>query len=96
VYAGAIPFNVHTPLWTSSIKFEPLRKKYQSESWARKTSASRICCYYILALAECISVLTFSSSLVLELFIMSFPHFGKKQKFFSKENPQLEQNFALN
>jgi hypothetical protein len=27
---------------------------------------------------------------------MSFPHFGKKQKFFSKENPQLEQNFALN
>jgi hypothetical protein len=27
---GAIPFNVHTPLWTSSIKFEPLRKKDQS------------------------------------------------------------------
>jgi hypothetical protein len=26
----AIPFNVHTPLWTSSIKFEPLRKKDQS------------------------------------------------------------------
>jgi hypothetical protein len=23
----AIPFDVHTPLWTSSIKFEPLRKK---------------------------------------------------------------------
>jgi hypothetical protein len=22
-----IPFNVHTPLWTRSIKFEPLRKK---------------------------------------------------------------------
>jgi hypothetical protein len=22
-----IPFNVHTPLWTSSIKFQPLRKK---------------------------------------------------------------------
>jgi hypothetical protein len=30
VYEWAIPFNVHTPLWTSSIKFEPLRKKYQS------------------------------------------------------------------
>jgi hypothetical protein len=28
--ARAIPFNVHTPLWTSSIKFEPLRKKDQS------------------------------------------------------------------
>jgi hypothetical protein len=27
---GAIPFNVHTPLWTRSIKFEPLRKKDQS------------------------------------------------------------------
>jgi hypothetical protein len=26
----AIPFNVHTPLWTISIKFEPLRKKDQS------------------------------------------------------------------
>jgi hypothetical protein len=26
----AIPFNVHTPLWMRSIKFEPLRKKYQS------------------------------------------------------------------
>jgi hypothetical protein len=26
----AIPFNVHTPLWTSSIKFERLRKKDQS------------------------------------------------------------------
>jgi hypothetical protein len=26
----AIPFNVHTPLWTRSIKFEPLRKKDQS------------------------------------------------------------------
>ena len=26
----AIPFNVHTPLWTSSIKFEPLRRKDQS------------------------------------------------------------------
>jgi hypothetical protein len=25
-----IPFNVHTPLWTRSIKFEPLRKKDQS------------------------------------------------------------------
>jgi hypothetical protein len=25
----AIPFNVHTPLWTSSIKIEPLRKKDQ-------------------------------------------------------------------
>jgi hypothetical protein len=24
---GAIPFNIHTPLWTRSIKFEPLRKK---------------------------------------------------------------------
>jgi hypothetical protein len=44
---------------------------------------------------EGISVLTFSSSLMLALFIMSFPHFGQKQKFFSKENPQLEQNFAL-
>jgi hypothetical protein len=29
-FPGAIPFNVHTPLWTSSIKFEPLRKKDQS------------------------------------------------------------------
>jgi hypothetical protein len=28
--SGAIPFNVHTPLWTRSIKFEPQRKKYQS------------------------------------------------------------------
>ena len=27
---GAIPFNVHTPLWTRSIKFEPQRKKDQS------------------------------------------------------------------
>jgi hypothetical protein len=27
---NTIPFNVHTPLWTSSIKFEPLRKKDQS------------------------------------------------------------------
>jgi hypothetical protein len=26
----AIPFNVHPPLWTSSIKFEPLRRKDQS------------------------------------------------------------------
>jgi hypothetical protein len=26
----AIPFNVHPPLWTRSIKFEPLRKKDQS------------------------------------------------------------------
>ena len=26
----AIPFNVHTPLYTRSIKFEPLRKKDQS------------------------------------------------------------------
>jgi hypothetical protein len=26
----AIPFNVHTALWTRSIKFEPLRKKDQS------------------------------------------------------------------
>jgi hypothetical protein len=26
----AIPFNVHTPLWTRSIKFEPQRKKDQS------------------------------------------------------------------
>ena len=25
----AIPFNIHTPLWTRSIKFEPLRKKDQ-------------------------------------------------------------------
>jgi hypothetical protein len=28
--AGAIPFNIHTPLCTRSIKFEPLRKKDQS------------------------------------------------------------------
>jgi hypothetical protein len=28
--SGDIPFNVHTPLWTRSIKFEPQRKKYQS------------------------------------------------------------------
>ena len=27
---GAIPFNIHTPLCTRSIKFEPLRKKDQS------------------------------------------------------------------
>ena len=27
---GAIPFNIHTPLWTRSIKFKPLRKKDQS------------------------------------------------------------------
>ena len=26
----AIPFNIHTPLWTRSIKFKPLRKKDQS------------------------------------------------------------------
>jgi hypothetical protein len=26
----AIPFNVHTPLWTRSRKFEPQRKKDQS------------------------------------------------------------------
>jgi hypothetical protein len=26
----AIPFNVHTPLWRRSIKFEPIRKKDQS------------------------------------------------------------------
>ena len=26
----AIPFNVHIPIWTRSIKFEPQRKKDQS------------------------------------------------------------------
>jgi hypothetical protein len=26
----AIPFNIHTPLWTRSIIFKPLRKKDQS------------------------------------------------------------------
>jgi hypothetical protein len=36
----------------------------------------------LLALPEGISVFTFSSSLVLALFIMFFPHFGQKQKFF--------------
>jgi hypothetical protein len=30
VEAGAIPFNIHTPLLTRLIKFEPLRKKDQS------------------------------------------------------------------
>ena len=30
VHVWAIPFNIHTPLCTRSIKFEPLRKKDQS------------------------------------------------------------------
>jgi hypothetical protein len=30
ICSRAIPFNEHNPLWTRSIKFEPLRKKDQS------------------------------------------------------------------
>ena len=29
-FPWAIPFNIHTPLWARSIKFEPPRKKDQS------------------------------------------------------------------
>jgi hypothetical protein len=49
----------------------------------------------LLALPEGISVFTFSSSLVLALFIMFYHTLGKNKSFFSKENPQLEQNVAL-
>jgi hypothetical protein len=37
------PFNIHTPLWTRSIKFEPLRKKYQSADTNTPQKLRNVC-----------------------------------------------------
>ena len=36
ILPGANPFNIHTPLWTRSIKLEPLRKKVPTQTPPQK------------------------------------------------------------